>query len=87
MSRDAVAGNEIGAERSAVKPAPLLDPTIADIVSGRKGTRTAIPAVSVSEIAPAAIKRIDAVVDIEREINGLRVAPAPGKVSHPGRRA
>jgi len=77
MSTNVVVGNEVGAQRSAVKRTPLLDPIdIGDIVFGRKRAATAILAAPISQIAVQAVKRIDAVVGIERKINGL---PAVGR--------
>jgi hypothetical protein len=72
-----VAGNEVGAQRSAVKRTPLLDPIdIGDAMCGRKRAATAILAAPISQIAVHAVKRIDAVVGIERKIDGL---PAAGR--------
>jgi len=77
MSKDVVAGNEVGAQRSAVERTPLLDPIdIGDAVCGRKRAATAILPAPISQIAVHAVKRIDAVVGIERKINGL---PAAGR--------
>ena len=75
MSTNVVAGNEVGAQRSAVKRTPLLDPIdIGDAVCGRKRAATAILAAPISQLAVQAVKRIDAVVGIERKISGLPAA-------------
>ena len=61
---------------------------LADIAANARRGKNAPP---ISPIALEAVKRIDALFDIEREINGLvgrdAIGRAPGKERRPGRRA
>jgi hypothetical protein len=74
MSTDVAAGNEVGAQRSAAKRTPLLDPIdIGDTVSGRKRAATGISVAPISQIVLQTVKGIDAVVGIERPCCQLRI--------------